>query len=475
MTFRIRHIEFFRIDMRTRFPFRYGIASMTDLPHLVVRIDAEVDGRPCAGVAADGLAPKWFTKNPETTYEQDDLPAMLRSIRHAADQAIETGLQTSLFDWWWETYQAQRAWGIEHGIAALLAGFGCSLMERAAIDAFCRSREIPLASALRGDELGIDLGRMRRDLAPCRVSDILPKRARRSLLVRHTVGLGDPLTDDEIAAESRLQDGLPHSLVENIRSYGLRFLKIKLSGDSAEDCQRMAALADLLAHEGNGAIQFTLDGNEQYRSFAAFRDAWEQLRAVGPVAEMLDRRLLFVEQPLHRDVALLDAVGDELRDWPSAPPIIIDESDSGLDSFPRAIALGYRGTSHKNCKGIFKSLATAATIKQRDRIGQPLIFSAEDLGNVGPIALLQDLAVVSSLGIEHAERNGHHYFAGLSMFPDAIQQSLLEDHPDLYHRHRSGFAALTVRDGKLDLSSVIQAPFGLMRLPDLSLLEPWDF
>jgi hypothetical protein len=108
-------------------------------------------------------------------------------------------------------------------------------------------------------------------------------------------------------------------------------------------------------------------------------------------------------------------------------------------------------------------------------MGQSLILSAEDLGNVGPIALLQDLAVVSSLGIEHAERNGHHYFAGLSMFPDAIQQSLLDDHADLYHRHPPGFAALTVRDGKLNLSSVIRAPFGLARLPDFSCLQPWVF
>jgi len=475
MTFRVHRIEFFRIDMQTRFPFRYGIASMTDLPHLVVRIEAELNGRPCQGVAADGLAPKWFTKHPETTYEEDDLPSMLRSIRHAADRAVDIGAHRSLFDWWWETYQAQRAWGSQNEIASLLAGFGCSLMERAAIDAFCRARNVPVAVALRSNLLGVDLGRLRQGLAGCNVSDCLPRHPRASLLVRHTVGLGDPLTDDEIPLESRLQDGLPHSLTENIRRYGLRLLKVKLSGDVAADGQRLAALAGLLAGEKGDTIRFTLDGNEQYQSFSAFREAWEQMRANACVAEMLDQRLLFVEQPLHRDVALLETVGDELRRWPGAPPIIIDESDSELDSFPQAISLGYRGTSHKNCKGIFKSLATVATIRQHEQAGRSLILSAEDLGNVGPIALLQDLAVVASLGIEHVERNGHHYFAGLSMFPDAIQQALLEDHPGLYHRHRAGFATLSVRDGKLDLSSVVRAPFGLMRLPDLSNLSHWDF
>lgn len=474
MTFRIHHADFFRIDMQTRFPFRYGIANLTDLPHLIVRVQAEVDGQVCQGVAADGLAPKWFTKNADTSFEEDDLPNMLGSIFHAAERAVEVGPLPSIFDWWWETYQAQAAWGTQHDLAPLLSGFGCSLLERAAIDAFCRSREIPLATALREDLMGIDLGRMRGKLKGLGVNEILPPLPNRKLSVRHTVGLGDPLSEDEITEASRLDDGLPHTLIENIHSYGLRYLKIKLSGKTDQDCQRMTTLAELLAGEVDGLIRFTLDGNEQFRNFGDFRNAWDQLRAIPIVAGMLDRGLIFVEQPLHRDVALRESVGDELRAWPDAPPMIIDESDGDFDSFPQAIRLGYRGTSHKNCKGIFKSLATAGTIRLHHDRSRPLIFSAEDLGNVGPIALLQDLAVVASLGIQHAERNGHHYFAGLNMFPDAIQQSVLTNHPDLYHRHQSGFAALTVADGEVDLGSVNRAPFGLGPLPDLSQFPHWN-
>ena len=43
-------------------------------------------------------------------------------------------------------------------------------------------------------------------------------------------------------------------------------------------------------------------------------------------------------------------------------------------------------------------------------------MSGEDLANVGPVALLNDLTVMSSLGVNHVERNGHHYFSGLSMY-----------------------------------------------------------
>ena len=51
-------------DVRTRLPFKYGIATMTRAPHAFVRARLEVDGKPASGVAADHLPPKWFTKDP---------------------------------------------------------------------------------------------------------------------------------------------------------------------------------------------------------------------------------------------------------------------------------------------------------------------------------------------------------------------------------------------------------------------------
>ena len=88
------------------------------------------------------------------------------------------------------------------------------------------------------------------------------------------------------------------------------------------------------------------------------------------------------------------------------------------------------------------------------------MLSSEDLANVGPVAMLQDLAVVASLGVLHAERNGHNYFAGLSMYPEEVQVDVLDSHQSLYRRHDSGFPTLDVRGGQLNLSSVVDAPFG---------------
>ncbi|HCK09333.1 MAG TPA: hypothetical protein DHW45_05625, partial [Candidatus Latescibacteria bacterium] len=89
--------------------------------------------------------------------------------------------------------------------------------------------------------------------------------------------------------------------------------------------------------------------------------------------------------------------------------------------------------SHKNCKGIFKGIANACLMTKRQAdTGIAHILSSEDLANVGPVALTQDLAVLATLGITHSERNGHHYFAGLSMFPEEVQAQVVENHASLY-------------------------------------------
>ena len=104
------------------------------------------------------------------------------------------------------------------------------------------------------------------------------------------------------------------------------------------------------------------------------------------------------------------------------------------------------------------------------------ILSGEDLVNIGPVALLQDLAMVAALGIAHVERNGHHYFRGLSMHSEIVQQQMLAAHPGLYRRHEAGFPTLDIREGFLDLHSVNAAPFGCgieLDLTPFQTLKTW--
>ena len=343
MSLRVDSISFRTRWMRTRFPFRYGIASMTELPHVFVLLRGSVDGTACAGLASEGLPPKWFTKDPDTRFEED-LPAMVRVIRHAA--GIVTGsAHDSVFAFWQRLHAEQADWAGQQKLAPLLAHLGTSLVERAAIDAFCRGSSTTFARAVHENLLGVELGAIYPELAGSRPADWLHAPLA-SVVARHTVGLGDPLLREEIAAEERVADGLPHALADAVAAYGLTHFKIKVSGRLEADIPRLHAVAEVLEAASPG-FRFTLDGNEQYGDVATFREHWEAYQGEAALSSLFaGDRLLFVEQPLHRQVALADGVGDALASWPKAPPMIIDESDAELDSLRRALELGYRGTGH---------------------------------------------------------------------------------------------------------------------------------
>ncbi|MCB1234402.1 MAG: hypothetical protein KDM91_04980 [Verrucomicrobiae bacterium] len=460
--------------METRFPFRYGIAAMTAAPHVFLRGEFEIAGKRAIGFSSEGLPPKWFTKSPGTPFSED-LPQMLDVIAGAVERAGASGEGASLFDWWRALYAAQDTGTARHGVPPLLAHLGTSLVERAGIDAFCRAAGVPFAEAIRQNLFGVRLGEIHSELGGFAPGDLIQQGrvADPTLFARHTIGLADPLADAEIADADRVEDGLPQSLEACIGEYGLRYFKIKLCGDFDRDAGRLRDLAGILGTIGPDC-RFTLDGNEQYRTLADFRDHWERHREDSAVREFLSGpRLVFVEQPVHRDEALAPHVGADLAAWSDAPPLIIDESDGSLDAARRALELGYAGTSHKNCKGVLKGLANACLMNKRSAdTGRPLILSGEDLANVGPVALLQDLAAMHAFGVGHVERNGHHYFRGLGMFGPAMNHRVLDRHGDLYHRQAGGFATVTIREGKIDLGSVIAAPFGTAFRVD-ELLEPW--
>ena len=466
MTVEILQTDIHLLNMRTRMPFRFGISTMTAAPHLFLRVEIAIDGQRGFGVAADFLPPKWFTKNPQSPFK-DDVIEMLRVIQQAADAACQLGAAQSVFKLWQNLYAAQACWIAQEKLPPLLGFFGVTLVERAMLDAFCRLTQTSFGEAVRRNTLGIV------ELAESRHAKPL-----QSIIARHTVGLTDPITATDIPAAERVDDGLPQSLDQCIRAYGLTHFKIKLSGDPVKDVARLKQLAALLKAECP-EYAFTLDGNENFRDLAPFRLLWESLTADDSLTDFLTK-LIFVEQPLHRDVALSDSVKQQMHTWPDRPPLIIDESDSTLDSFPTALACGYIGTSHKNCKGIFKGLINAARIAELDRIRPETkwILSGEDLSNVGPVALLQDLAVMATLGIPHVERNGHHYFLGLSYLPEDIQQAVLAAHPDLYRLHDRGYPTLDVRAGKLSTASVTAAPFGMAFELDSARFTPladWSF
>ena len=438
---------------------------MTEVPHLFVRTRVRTDGAPSLGLTSEGLPPKWFTKNPATTFEQD-LPEMLEVIGHAARLAEEIAqTPVTFFDFWRELDQQQSDWAQTRSLAPLLANLGVSLVERAVLDGLCRRAGQPLHRLVAENRLGLRLGEIHPELGVGQPRDWLPAVPLASCFARHTVGLGDALSPEDIPTNDRVDDGLPQDLESCIRTYGLRYFKVKLSADAARDRPRLRALARLLGRATDGDFFITLDGNENFRDFLHFREFWDQSAAEADLDELW-QRIIVVEQPVHRDRALEEDAGAALGAWPARPPLIIDESDGAPGDLPRALALGYAGTSHKNCKGIVKGLAHACLLEKRRREGEDVVLTGEDLCNLGPVALLQDLALMALLGIAHVERNGHHYHRGLSAWPATWQSAVLREHGDLYEWHRAGFASLSICQGQIQLGSVNAAPFGVQPLFD---------
>ncbi len=427
-------------------PFRYGSACLTAAPILHVRVHLEsTSGKKAVGLAADCLPPLWFDKDPNKDFRRN-VEDQLTAFQKAKEiYLVLGGNRQTAHELWEAALPRILDEALSSGINALTAAFGSSFFERAVIDALCRLEGVSFFDALKKDLLGFDTS-----------TDLVKKPADR-IWCRHTVGLADPITRGEIPNEERLDDGLPQALEEDIEFYGLRYFKVKVSGNHAHDVERLSRMAALFAQRCHHGYSVTLDGNEQYRDLSEIERLVEDLRSRPYGQEFFDA-ILFIEQPLHRDIALAKNTAAGIAELAKLKPVIIDESDDQLDSFQRAVDIGYQGVSHKNCKGVFKSLKNRALVNRLNRDSEkPIYFqTGEDLANVAVIPLQEDLTTLAALGIEHAERNGHHYYHGLDHLPEEESQSALAAHSDLYE-DSGGSVFLRIVDGAIDIGSVLKA------------------
>lgn len=456
---RIEEIALAERPVRLRLPFRYGAVTLREATEawVTVRVRDE-DGRTASGQAAELMAPKWFDKSPELSDAQNADQLRL-SLCLARRRYLGARVAMTAFEHHAAHEADHRAEAAEAGLNGLVAGFGTAQVDKAVIDALgalhgasffgaARANLFGLTSRTAPDLAKVDLGLFLRDLAP-----------RRSILVRHTVGALDALTEAEIPPSERVGDGLPESLEAAVAAHGLRAFKIKLSGRIEADLDRLHAVAAVLDRAPAPYVA-TLDGNEQFEDAEALAAFWAAL-ARKPCLERLRRSVTFVEQPLPRAVALardLGAIGCAVR-------IEIDESDDGPDAFLRARALGYTGVSSKSCKGPYRALLNRARVAAwNEEAGARRFFvSAEDLSTQPGPALEQDLALAALLGCETVERNGHHYGDGRTGLPEARRRFMLERHPTLYGRH-GGAIGLRISAGEIDLSSIGMSG-GMVPLP----------
>ncbi len=92
-------------------------------------------------------------------------------------------------------------------------------------------------------------------------------------------------------------------------------------------------------------------------------------------------------------------------------------------------------------------------------------MSGEDLTLQPGLALQQDLALVSLLGLTHVERNGHHYVNGMAGLPQAEQEAFLAAHADLYERSH-GAVRVKIANGDLAIGSLACSGYASAAMPD---------
>ncbi len=436
-TIDVTDVSFFERDIHLRMPFRFGIVTLTEAPQLFVKVTIEADGhRKSEGYSAEVLAPKWFDKNPDLS--NDENFEQLRTAAKRAARSYLAGPAGSPFSLFTSHYGEQMAVAPDQH---LVASFGQALLDRAVVDALCRMEDISFYEAVQANRLGMGPSDLLPDLSGDDLAELLSGlKPSGQMEARHTVGLVDSLSHNP----DPVNDGLPETLEEVIDFYGHRYFKVKVGGDVDADITRLTEIAGILDRKCSKYF-LSLDGNEQYSNADSFLQFFHAMEAE-PGLQAFFSNILYIEQPISR----ITALETDISKLSAKCPVIIDESDSSLDSFPEAISLGYKGVSTKSCKGLYKSLANLARCR---KAGEDYFLSAEDLTMQAGIGVQQDLALVSLLGLTHVERNGHHYVDGFYGTGPEEQQAFLKSQPGLYHQ-QDGAVRLNIQGGKLDISSL---------------------
>jgi len=434
--FRVCSLDWFERPVVFRIPFKFGAVTVTSASQLFLFAEIEAgDGRRSLGATAELLVPKWFNKDPALTPDQT-VDQLRRALTIARDLYLARQSADTAFGHHAACHADALSACARETIPGLAAAFGPAQIDKAILDALLRAHGIDVFDGWRGNIAGLD-ARLSPDIDDAAIAAYLQSRRPLSrIMVRHTVGMADPV--EELSDIHRLT--------------GCRYFKLKLSGHAAADADRLALIA---AELDRAAIDYrvTLDANEQYGSHDDLTALGEALLRQARLANLL-QRLLYVEQPLPRDLTFSTPLGEFGKSF----AVIVDEGESDYETFPKAITLGYCGISSKTCKGIYKSLVNGARAARWSASGNAqgnvqVFVAGEDLTCQAGLAVQQDLALLALHGIAHSERNGHHFVGGFPGTPPEEARAFLKAHPDLYEE-RDGAVRLSIRDGALAIGSL---------------------
>ncbi len=474
MAYRIESIDLFVRELPPdRMVFAIGKVKSKRRPRAVWlcrMVVSDEKGNSSWGVSGDRPSFGWLDKRKKYSSEQK-----YDRLKHLVQAARKVYLGHSKFktpvELWYDCHGQIQKQGRGQDHESLSASYASALFERAMLDAVSRLHNKSIFEMVQSGALGIKAGRLHPELRDISIAKTLPPKPLREIYIRHTVGAKDPILAADLPKANRLNDGEPETLEEYIRRDGLRYFKVKIIGDPESDLARLERVWSAVVRAEQPVV--TLDGNESAHNldaFARFVESFEK-RIPG-----LFQHTAFIEQPLTRALTHDPSTAKAIAAISKKKPLIIDEADGNTTSFANAFKIGYSGTSHKNCKGFFKSVMNHGLCRVlRERKGQDAFLSAEDLSLMPLVSLHQGFAAVALLNIAHAERNGHHYSFGQRQLTSREQQLARQHHPDLYTRRKADLF-LNIQRGKIRCDSLQCPGFGVKFEPEwekLTSLAKW--
>jgi len=224
-----------------------------------------------------------------------------------------------------------------------------------------------------------------------------------SMPLYHLIGALDPIEDSDI--RHRLNDGLPETVPEWIRTDGLTHLKIKLNGnDLAWDVERVVRVDRVAsAVQASRRVErwfYSLDFNEKCPNVGYLLDFLRQVKEKTPAR--FDR-IQYIEQPTARDLKAHRT--NVMHEASKLRPVVIDESLTDLENLMLAREMGYTGAALKACKGQTQALLMAAAAQK-----YKMFLCVQDLTCPGA-SLIQSAGLAAHIpGVAAIEANARQYF-----------------------------------------------------------------
>ena len=230
-------------------------------------------------------------------------------------------------------------------------------------------------------------------------SEIIAPKTAPTLFLYHLVGSLDPLSKDDL--NRKIDDGLPETLEDWIRSQQLSHLKIKLTGKELDaDVGRVVEI-DRIASRAfpTKPFSYSLDFNEACENEDYVIDFLERLERLNREAVP---KIHYIEQPMGRDLRLRKEV--TMHRVSRLKPVVIDESLTDLDMLRFAKQQGYSGIAVKACKGISDSILLSAAAKQWG-----MKIYVQDLTCIGGSFMASASLASRIQGVTAVEGNGRQY------------------------------------------------------------------